>query len=305
LGEESRVRSGCDEKKFTKKLGIRRAEGRSIWAESQHEIARHAKREPNEKSGAGYKFEEENIMKNVSGNFSKAVRWAGIATMAAGIIAAPAVNAKPKPKVTAAPDGSKIILVSSAELPELARRSGEAMFLHETGDGRTFLYVEQNHGARLAIFDVSDPSDIKGQGMAQLDAAGVFDFVGADGDHAEIVRFREGQKEAWLDLHKFKAPVIKTEPAPKVQRATVSVDSDGNVVVVHASAPSPQERRVAETSNASEVNGLVDVNDVREQLTNESTGTTFLLTADGLHVIRRPGVELEYAAHQDQLSNPG
>src|SRR5277367_2196688 len=118
-------------------------------------------------------------MRNVDSYFSKAVRWAVVAMVGVGITAVPGVNAKPKPKTITGQDGNKMVLMSPANLPELARQNGEAMLLHETGDGRTFLYIEQNHGARLAIFDVSDPSDIKGEGMVQLDATGVFDFVAA------------------------------------------------------------------------------------------------------------------------------
>ena len=37
----------------------------------------------------------------------------------------------------------------------------------------------------------------------------------------------------------------------------------------------------------------------------DQTGTTFLLAADGLYLIRRPAVEEEYEIHQWQLSHPG
>jgi hypothetical protein len=37
------------------------------------------------------------------------------------------------------------------------------MMLHDTTDGRTLLYIEQNHGARLAIFDVTDPAHVIGR----------------------------------------------------------------------------------------------------------------------------------------------
>ena len=33
---------------------------------------------------------------------------------------------------------------------------------------------------------------------------------------------------------------------------------------------------------------------VRQEITNAETGTTFLLTADGLYLIRRPAVEEQY-----------
>jgi hypothetical protein len=70
----------------------------------------------------------------------------------------------------------KIIVVRPAELPELARVAGQAMMLHDTLDGTTLLYVEQNHGARLAIFDVTDPAHVKAEGSTVVDAPGSFDF---------------------------------------------------------------------------------------------------------------------------------
>jgi hypothetical protein len=73
------------------------------------------------------------------------------------------------------------------------RQPGEAMFLHDTVDGRTLLNIEQNQGARLATFDVTDPVHIKGDGSVQLDASGPFDFISPLGNQAELVRFRQRQ----------------------------------------------------------------------------------------------------------------
>jgi len=36
------------------------------------------------------------------------------------------------------------------------------------------------------------------------------------------------------------------------------------------------------------------VNQVRQEITNSETGTTYLLTTDGLYLIRRPAVEERY-----------
>ena len=74
------------------------------------------------------------------------------------------------------------------------------MFLHASADGRTLLYVEQSQGARLAIFDVTNPARIKSAGAVQLDVPGPFDFVSTFGNRAEIVRFRHGKGDALLDL---------------------------------------------------------------------------------------------------------
>src|SRR5579862_3014125 len=105
----------------------------------------------------------------------------------------------------------KPIVVEPTSLPALARQPGQAMFLREADDGRTFLYVEQGQGSRLAVFNVTNPARIKGVGEVQLDVPGPFDFVSALGSAAEVIRFRENQAEAVLDLRKANAPVLKID----------------------------------------------------------------------------------------------
>ncbi|HEY4969622.1 MAG TPA: hypothetical protein VII35_06930 [Steroidobacteraceae bacterium] len=59
------------------------------------------------------------------------------------------------------------VLAIGAVAPALAQQTGEAMFLYDRFEGRTLLYVEQNQGARLATFNVTDPAHITGQGSVQ------------------------------------------------------------------------------------------------------------------------------------------
>jgi hypothetical protein len=203
---------------------------------------------------------------------------------------------------------NKIILVRPTELPELARVPGQAMLLHYTGDGKIHLFVEQEHGARLAIFDVTDPAKIKEEAAARLDAPGSFDFVSSLGDDAELIRFRHGQGEAVLDLHKVKQPILKMVPGLKFQGSSERLGNDGFMISNQAGAQSDanaQDYQVVETANSREPNRVYDVKQVREQITNDETGTTFLLAADGLNIIRRPAVEEEYEIHQWQMSHPG
>jgi hypothetical protein len=54
-----------------------------------------------------------------------------------------------------------------------------------------------------------------------------------------------------------------------------------------------QDYQVVETANAQHLRVAFDVKQVREEVTNASTGTTFLLTENGLFLIRRPAVESE------------
>src|ERR1700730_12717328 len=206
---------------------------------------------------------------------------------------------------------NKIILVHPTELPELARVPGQAMLLHYTGDGKTHLFIEQDHGARLAIFDVTDPAHVKEEGSAHVDAPGAFDFVSSLGDYAELVRFRNSQGAAVLNLHKGKAPTLNTMQGLDVQGSAERLGDDGFIIADQPNAPNAQSDandpnyQVVDLSNPLHPNPVGDVKQVREKITNDETGTTFLLTADGLYLIRRPAVEEEYYIHEWQMSHPG
>jgi hypothetical protein len=196
-------------------------------------------------------------------------------------------------EITHANPWNSIVVVPPTELPALAQQSGEAMFLRDASDGRTLLYVEQRQGSQLAIFDVTDPAHVKGEGSAQLDAAGPFDFVAALGERAELVRFRQDQEEAILDLRK--APMLK-----RVQ----SIDSQGSATVLRdsvldatATANFPdsvqgaRDYQVLQIGKSHDADRITEVKQVRQEATNVGTGTTFLLAEKGLYVIRRPALE--------------
>jgi hypothetical protein len=203
---------------------------------------------------------------------------------------------------------NKIILVRPADLPELAREPGQAMLLHYTGDGKTHLYIEQKRGARLAIFDVTDVAHVKQEGSAYVDAPGAFDFVSSLGDYEELVRFRDGQGEAVLNLHKVKAPTLRTVQGLAFHGSTERLGDDGLLVADKPNAQSDANDpnyQVVDLSNPLQPNSIADVKQVNDKITNEETGTTYLLAGDGLYLIRLPAVEEEYEIHQWQLSHPG
>src|SRR5713226_1625312 len=227
-----------------------------------------------------------------------------IAQLALAAVAALTVTGRAEARSRA----DRVVVVRPAELPELAQVPGQAMTLHATGDGRTILYIEQNHGARLAIFDVTDPAHVKQEGSAQVDAPGSFDFVSSFGDNAELVRFRHGKGEAVLNLRKVKVPTLNTIQGLDSQGSTERLGDDGFII---ANQPNLQSSanvanyQVVDISNPLHPNRVADVEQVREKITNDETGTTFLLTADGLYLIRRPGVEEEHDIHEWQMSHAG
>jgi hypothetical protein len=52
-----------------------------------------------------------------------------------------------------------------ADLPELARGRGEAMYLHRTSAAQAILYIQRDQGRKLAILDVTDPAKIRAVGQ--------------------------------------------------------------------------------------------------------------------------------------------
>ena len=233
------------------------------------------------------------MKETINSRSSKFVRQAVIALVATGTLAAPAAYSR---------TSNNLIVVPPADLPELARQTGEAMFLHETFDGRTHLYIEQNHGAQLAIFDVTDPGHVKIEGSAQIDAPGPFDFVSRLGDRAEVIQFRQGQGSAVLDLHKVNVPTLTKVQGLTLQGATMALGDDGFIVTSRADskAQSAQDAQVVVTASRGDPNHIFDIGEVRQELTKHDTGTTFLLTQSGLYVVRRPVAERENELRERQ-----
>jgi hypothetical protein len=218
--------------------------------------------------------------------FSMSVRRAAIALIATGAVAAPAAQAMP---------GRNLIVVPPTALPQLARQGGDAMLLHDTADGRTLLYVERDAGGRLAIFDVTDPASIKACGQVQLDAPGAFDFVSVLGDNAELIRFRAGQGSAVLDLYHAQAPTVTMIEGHTLQGQVSVLGADGITAStpVDNGAQPARDYQVIDTATAQQLKPVADVKQVRQEIVNRDSGTTFLLTDNGLYLIRRPAVELQ------------
>ena len=220
---------------------------------------------------------------NIDGKLSRNMRRLALVIVLGGISAA-SVAANPS---------NDIVVVPPANLPTLARQSGEAMFLHDVMDGRTFLYVEQHEGAQLAIFDVTDPAYVTSKGSVHLAGARPFDVVADLGERGELVRFRGGQGAAVLDLRN--TPVLTTVPGLDIQNSTILLADDSSRLtgraVTAATAQSTRDYRVFRSGESPSDDRVVEIKKVRQEVTNPDTGTTFLLTENGLYVIRRPSLE--------------
>jgi hypothetical protein len=197
-----------------------------------------------------------------------------------------------------------IIVLQPQDLPEQAQTAGNSLFLHLDESGGTFLYIEQQQGARLDVFDVPDPAKVKFVRSALLSAPGPFDFVRSLGDSAELLRFRENKGVAVLDLHKAKTPVLRTVNSLNDTGRTESIGETGLLLInepfdyVRAV---PRDYQVVDLSLPTNPALLAIIPDVKHSVTRDETGTTYLLARGGLAVIRRPRVEEDYARHEASL----
>jgi hypothetical protein len=192
---------------------------------------------------------------------------------------------------------SKTIVVESpSSLPQLARKDGTAMYLHDTSDGRTFLYIESKSGEDLSVLDVTDPTAIKAVAHVPVPASGPFDFVQDLNDSAVLVRYQDRSGYAILNLRKYDRPVFSGSPQLTNAGAAETLGTTGLLLSSAKDTmpePSHDSRSydVVDTSNPSEPVVLATVAGVKQRLSRPDTGTIFLLSEDGVTVVRLLQVE--------------
>lgn len=198
----------------------------------------------------------------------------------------------------------EIVVVESRDLPELAQLPGNSFFLHSDNTGRTYLYVEQLQGARLSVFDVTDPGRIRLASTTELHTPGVFDFVEEINDQAELVRFRSDNRVAMLNLRSAAKPQLQMTAELANENlsehlgptAFLAVNTQYNYIPATA-----RDLQVVDVSNPAAPRLLATIKNVKHEKVNNETGTTFLLGSNGLTVVRRLSVEAEYKTHQMQM----
>ena len=201
---------------------------------------------------------------------------------------------------------NELVVVQPQNLPEQAQMPGNSFFLYQDNTGSTYLYVEQKLGAKLSVFDVTDPAKIKLVSSVPLTVPGTFDFVRPLDGHAELIRFRDNKGVAVLDLRKVKAPGLKMVNALSEPGRTESLGETGFLMVNEPFdyiRATPRDYQVVDTSAPSDPVLLATVKQVKHTLVNNDTGTTFLLGSDGLTVVRRLSVEDDYKMHVLQLQS--
>ncbi len=199
-----------------------------------------------------------------------------------------------------------LVVVQPQNLPEQARMPGNSLFLYDDNEGDTYLYVEQQQGALLRVFDVTDPSRIKLVASQPLTVPEAFDFVRPLNGNAAFIRFHDNKGVAVLDLRKPKAPALKAVNAFSASGSPEALGASGFLLADEPrnyTGVVPRDYEVVDTSAPSDPALLATVKQVTSKVVNCDTGTTFLLGSSGLTVVRRIRVEKEHKIELMQQVN--
>jgi hypothetical protein len=216
------------------------------------------------------------------------------------IVAAALVCAAPLANASTRNPKADISVVPPRALPEMAQQASQDLLLHYSNSGTPYLYLEQEHGARLVIFDVSDPAHIR---LAASVATGLekpYDFVQPVSSTMELIRFRDGSGTAILDLRKPKAPRFGN--AGQMASAPIAMLGESGCLAPLTPAGltpigvKPQNLQVFDTADGLQLVATVD--GVTRKAERSDTGTVFLLGSQGLTIVRRLSAEQQCAIEE-------
>jgi hypothetical protein len=200
------------------------------------------------------------------------------------------------------PQSKTVVVESPANFPALAQVNAEAMYLHDTNNGRTILYIEAQNGQQLTALDVTNPARIQQVAQTAIPATSAFDFARPVGDEGELIRYRNGSGVALISFRNYKHPILV---AAATLDSAVDPETLGRTAMLIPAEEAairpisnPRSYRVVDTSDISQPGLLATVPTVTQSLSKPDTGTLFLLNQSGVTVVRRLRVE---EAHQMEL----
>jgi hypothetical protein len=198
---------------------------------------------------------------------------------------------------------SNFIVQQLSSKPEFTQNSTQDLLLRADDHGTSYLYVEQQQGALLTVFDVTDPQHMKLTAEVPTEARAAFDFVTPVGATSELIAFRDGSGNAVLDLRKAKAPRLSNVGG--VGNPNELLGNSGyltsSLTQVKAVAPQPREVQLVETTGTPRT--IATMANVTRQINRAETGTIFLLGDGKVTVIRRIDAERQYAIDQELQRN--
>lgn len=201
------------------------------------------------------------------------------------------------------PHSKTIVIESPDNLPLLAQANADAMYLHDTNDGKTLLYIEAQNGRQITALDVTDPARIQPTAQIEIPATSAFDFVREVGDEGVLIRYRNGSGVALLSFKHSKQPALVTSSAFDSADSSEALGQTALLIaskeVMSHPIGDPQNYKVVDTSNSSQPGLIATIPTVTQRLDKPDTGTLFLLNKNGVTVVRRLRVEEEHRSELD------
>jgi hypothetical protein len=198
---------------------------------------------------------------------------------------------------------SNFIVQQLSSKPEFTQNSTQDLLLRADEHGTSYLYVEQQQGALLTVFDVTDPQHMKLTAEVPTEAHAAFDFVAPVGATSELIAFRDGSGNAVLDLRKAKAPRLSNVGGGATPNELLGNSGylTSSLTQGKAVALQPREVQLVETTGTPRT--IATMANVTRQINRAETGTIFLLGDGKVTVIRRIDAERQYAIDQELQRN--
>ncbi len=198
-----------------------------------------------------------------------------------------------------------IVVAPLATTSEMAQQRSEDIFLHVDGAGTPYLYVEQQQGARLVVLNVDDLAHVKVVASVATGVNRPYDFVQPISDTLEQIRFRDGSGSALLNLHKAKSPqIVNVEHT--VAEPVEALGNSGYLLAMTDSREQPvriASRDYQVVQFGTQAHPLETIAGVTRIAERSDTGTVFLLSVQGITVIRNLSTEQQYAAEEAVLDH--
>jgi hypothetical protein len=189
-----------------------------------------------------------------------------------------------------APSSKNTVIESPDNVSVLRQPNAEAMYLYDTNNGLTILYIEKEGGKGLAALDVTDPEKIREVAEIELPAKSSFEFVREIDQENVLIGYRDGSGNAIINFKHYQRPLLVNSnqlldnvEMEDLGKTAMLIRRDGKINLHKIDM---QLYKLIDTTSPTSPRLLATIPGVEERLTKDDTGTLFLLNNRGVTVIR-------------------
>lgn len=189
---------------------------------------------------------------------------------------------------------SNILVEPPTALPEPAQLASQGMLLYSNHFTHAWLYLEREHGARLLVLDVSEPSRIRLVASVRTGVEKPYNLIQAAHKHYAIARFRDGSGAMLLNLSHPRAPRLTASQAmfhsPAVR--DIPLVYPGIELRAFTRSDDGQDLQIIEPGTVPRL--IATATHVTRKAFRRETGTLFLLGDRSLTVVRNLNTEQDW-----------